>query len=181
MKISKNKLRQIIREEYSRLLREGKSNKSNVEKIAILIRSNDLASIRQGLLLGKTIGLIPRYTEYFPGEFSVIVPEEFWTLFRYPTISKKRGYNPLKHNPKEWEEVFPSSIETDFAQDSVARFHKFAYENGEKIPGHTLMTIDVSYQIDGPRFKLVDDGKTTRRQPLDYELKDGEKELPIRR
>jgi hypothetical protein len=178
MKISKNKLRQIIREEYSRLLREGKSN---AEKLASLIASNDLESIRQALSLGKTIGLIPRYTEYFPGEFSVIVPEEFWTLFRYPTISKKRGYNPLKHDPKEWEEVFPSSIETDLSRGFVGRFHRFAYENGKKIPGHTLMTIDVSYQIDGPRFKLVDDGKTTQRRPLDYELKDGERELPVRR
>ena len=164
MRKNLNLLRQIIREYSSHLLYE---SKSNAEKIASLIASNDLASIRQALSLGKTIGLIPRYTEYFPGEFSVIVPEEFWTLFRYPTISRKGGV----------KEVTPSDLVTDFAQGSVARFHRHAYENGEKIPGHTLMTIDVSYQIDGPRFKLVDDGKTTKRQPLDYELKDGEREL----
>jgi hypothetical protein len=168
MKISKRQLRQIIREEYNRLLTE---NKSRAQKIAELIASNDLASIRQALSLGKTIGLIPRYTEYFPGEFSVIVPEEFWTLFRYPTISRNRGVR----------EARPSEMETDLARGSAARFHSYAYENGKKIPGHTLMTIDVSYQIDGPRFKLVDDGTTTQRRPLDYELKDGEKELPVQR
>lgn len=160
MKITKRQLKRIIREEYNRLLTE---NRSHAQKIAEMIATNDLENIRQALELAEQIGLIfERDTnEHYPGEFSVIVSEELWTQFRYPN----------RRNP---DDVIPTQKRTKLGKASMANFHKRAYMDGRPIPGHALMTIDVAYQIGEPTFKVVDDGKTTQRRPLDSEFNDGE-------
>ena len=161
MRITKRQLKRIIREEYNRLLTE---NRSNAQKIAEMIATNDLENIRQALELAEQVDLIyPRDTnEHYPGEFSVIVSEELWSQFRYPN----------RRNP---DDIRPSRRRTKLGKESMANFHQRAYMDGRAIPGHTLMTIDVSYQVGKPTFKVVDDGKTTQRRPIDYELKDGER------
>ena len=160
MKITKGQLKRIIREEYNRLLTE---NKSYAQKIAEMIATNDIENIRQALELAEQIGLIvARDTnEHYPGEFSAIVSEELWTQFRYPN----------RRNP---DDVIPSRRRTELGKKAMVDFAKRAYMDGKQVPGHTVMTVDVAYQIGGPTFKVVDDGTTIQRRPLDYELKDGE-------
>ena len=159
MKIRMNELRKAIRkviqEESNRLLTE---NRSYAQKIAELIATNDLGYIRQALELAEQVDLIyPRDTnEHYPGEFSVIVSEELWTQFRYPNRRNPDDIKPMQNK------------RTKLGYASAAKF------GPSRIPGHAIMTIDVAYQIEEPTFKVVSDGKTTQRRPLDYELKDGE-------